>query len=81
MFFLIPIVWLLLATTKSETGLVNQNPFSFGSLGQLRANWDWVMAFQGGAVRTWMVNPVVYALLALVITLAVSIPAGTRWPR
>lgn len=33
LFLLIPIVWLLLATTKSETGLVSQNPFSFGSLG------------------------------------------------
>jgi multiple sugar transport system permease protein len=76
LFFLIPIAWLLLATTKSETGLVSQNPFSFGSLGQLRANWDRVMAFQGGAVRTWLLNSVVYALLALVITLAVSIPAG-----
>jgi len=76
LFFLIPIVWLLLATTKSETGLISGNPFSFGSLGQLRANWDRVLAFQGGAVKTWMLNSVVYAGLALVITLAVSIPAG-----
>jgi multiple sugar transport system permease protein len=76
LFFLIPIVWLLLATTKSEAGLINGNPFSFGSLGQLRANWDRVLAFQDGAVKTWMLNSVVYAGLALVITLAVSIPAG-----
>jgi multiple sugar transport system permease protein len=35
-----------------------------------------VLAFQDGAVKTWMLNSVVYAGLALVITLAVSIPAG-----
>jgi len=26
LFFLIPIVWLLLATTKNETGLISGNP-------------------------------------------------------
>jgi multiple sugar transport system permease protein len=75
-FFLLPIVWLLLSTTKNQHSLVSGNPLSFGSLGQLRTNWDHLMAFQDGAVKTWLKNSVLYSGLALVITLAVSIPAG-----
>lgn len=75
-FFLVPVVWLLLAGAKTDHELVGANPFSPGSLHALRHNWGALMSFQGGAVRTWMKNSVLYALLALVITLAVSIPAG-----
>lgn len=75
-FFLVPIIWLLLAATKDASGLVNGNSFSFGSFGALRTNWDHLMAFQDGAVKTWMTNSVLYSLMALVITLVVSVPAG-----
>ena len=37
LFFLIPIVWLLFATTKSEQQLVGSNPFSLGSFQGLAA--------------------------------------------
>jgi multiple sugar transport system permease protein len=76
LFFLIPVVWMLLAVTKNGTTLNTSNPYSFGTWHDLRANWDALMAFQGGAVKTWLRNSVYYALLALVITLAVSVPAG-----
>ena len=76
LFFLVPIVWLLLSSTKSATALNSQNPYSFGSLHDLRRNWDALWSFQDGAVKTWMKNSVLYAGLALVITLAVSVPAG-----
>lgn len=76
LFFLIPVIWLLLATTKSPDGLASSHALSFGSLSQLRVNWDRLMAFQGGAVKTWMKNSVFYSLAALVITLVVSVPAG-----
>ena len=77
LFFLIPIIWLLLAVTKTQPGLVGGQPFSFGSLSATcGSNWDNLMAFQDGAVKTWMRNSVEYSLMALVITLVVSIPAG-----
>jgi multiple sugar transport system permease protein len=75
-FFLLPILWMLLATTKNAGSLISGHSLSFGSFGQLRRNWDHLMAFQDGAVKTWMKNSVLYSGLALVITLAVSIPAG-----
>jgi multiple sugar transport system permease protein len=76
LFFVIPIVWLLLATTKSAHGLVVGNPFLPGSVGDLRANWHQLFGFQDGAVTTWVGNSALYALGALVITLVASIPAG-----
>ncbi|AGL19186.1 integral membrane transport protein [Actinoplanes sp. N902-109] len=76
LFFAIPLVWLLLATTKTARGLTVGNPFSFGSLGDLATNWDQLFAFQDGAVTSWIGNSAVYAIGALVITLVASIPAG-----
>jgi multiple sugar transport system permease protein len=76
LFFAVPIVWLLLATTKSARGLSVGHPFAFGSPGDLATNWSRLFGFQDGAVTTWMTNSALYAVGALVITLIVSIPAG-----
>jgi multiple sugar transport system permease protein len=76
LFFLVPIVWLLLAPTKTTGTLVSQNPYSFGTFSDLRANWDALVAFQDGAVKTWLTNSIWYSLAALAVTLVVTIPAG-----
>jgi multiple sugar transport system permease protein len=76
LFFAIPIVWLLLATTRSAHGLITGNPLRPGSLGDLTANWNELFDFQDGAVAGWVVNSAEYALGALVIALIASIPAG-----
>ncbi|MGH3171285.1 MAG: carbohydrate ABC transporter permease, partial [Trebonia sp.] len=75
-FFILPVIWLLLAATKTDAQLVHANPLSFGSWHQLRANWDALTGFQGNVILLWLRNSAVYAFLALAITLAVSIPAG-----
>jgi multiple sugar transport system permease protein len=76
LFFLIPIIWLLLATTKSAHGLIVKNPFLPGGTGGLVANWHQLFGFQDGAVITWVGNSALYAVGALAITLIASIPAG-----
>src|ERR1051325_3140754 len=76
LFFIVPLVCLLLATTKSAHGLIVDNPLRPGSVGDLAANWRQLFAFQDGAVTTWVANSALYALGALVITLVASIPAG-----
>jgi len=76
LFFLVPVVWLLLAPTKNTSSLVSANPYSFGSLHDLRANWDALLAFQDGAVKSWLTNSIYYSLAALVVTLVVTVPAG-----
>ncbi|MFI5908412.1 carbohydrate ABC transporter permease [Dactylosporangium sp. NPDC051541] len=76
LFFALPIVWLLLATTKSARELLVGPPFWPGTFGDLAANWRELLDFQDGAVAAWIGNSALYSLGALAITLVVSIPAG-----
>ena len=76
LFFVIPLIWLLISVTKTEHQLAVRPPFSFGSWHTLRANAHQLFSFQSGAVVTWMRNSAYYSLAALVITLLISIPAG-----
>ena len=75
-FFVLPVLWLLLAATKTDDQLVNGNPLSFGSWHALRANWDALTGYQSDAVFHWLRNSALYSFLALAITLVVAIPAG-----
>ena len=75
-FFVLPVIWLLLAATKTDAQLVRDNPLSFGSWHALRQNWDALTGFQGDVILLLLRNSALYAFLALVITLAVGIPAG-----
>jgi multiple sugar transport system permease protein len=75
-FFVLPVLWLVLAATKTDDQLVNGNPLSFGSWHALRANWDALTGFQNDAIFLWLRNSALYSFLALAITLVVAIPAG-----
>jgi multiple sugar transport system permease protein len=76
LFFVIPLVWLLLATTKSARELIVDHPFALGGAGGLATNWEQLFAFEDGAVTGWIGNSALYAVGALVIALFASIPAG-----
>jgi multiple sugar transport system permease protein len=76
LFFVVPVLWLVLAATKTDDQLISSNPLSFGSWHALRANWDALTAYQGDTIVLWLRNSALYSFLALVITLAVAVPAG-----
>jgi multiple sugar transport system permease protein len=75
-FFVLPVVWLLLAITKTDNQLVHEAPLAFGSLGNVATTWNHLIDFQGAAILVWLKNSAIYSLGALVITLAATIPAG-----
>ncbi|WP_371545598.1 carbohydrate ABC transporter permease [Streptomyces sp. NBC_00554] len=75
-FFVLPVIWLLLAPSKTAGQVVQDNPLSFGSFQQIGAAWQHLFAFQDGAMVTWLRNSAVYSGGSLILTLAVSIPAG-----
>jgi multiple sugar transport system permease protein len=75
-FFVLPVLWLVLAATKTDDQLVHGNPLSFGSWHALRANWDALTGYQSDAILLWLRNSALYSFFALIITLAVAIPAG-----
>jgi multiple sugar transport system permease protein len=76
LFFVVPVLWLVLAATKTDDQLISGSPLSFGSWHGLRANWDALTAYQGDTIFLWLRNSALYAFVALVITLAVAVPAG-----
>ncbi|MGW2960748.1 carbohydrate ABC transporter permease [Streptomyces sp. NPDC001220] len=75
-FFVLPVVWLLLAPSKTAGEVVRDNPLSFGSFHQVGAAWKHLFAFQDGAMFTWLRNSAIYSGGSLVLTLLVSVPAG-----
>lgn len=76
LFFIVPIVWLLLAPTKTDRQLLLDHPFTIGETATLLENWQSLVAFQKGLIWTWLSNSALYCFSALILTLAVSIPAG-----
>ncbi|MEU5098684.1 carbohydrate ABC transporter permease [Streptomyces sp. NPDC020996] len=76
LFFLLPVVWLLLAPTKTDGQILRDSPFAFGSFGGLSRAWHNLYAFQDGVVLTWLKNSALYSFGALLLTLVTSIPAG-----
>src|SRR5262249_38919263 len=75
-FFVVPILWLILAPTKADGALVTSNPLSFGSFRQIALAWDHLDAFGDHVYRAWIGNSLLYALSATAIVLATAIPAG-----
>jgi multiple sugar transport system permease protein len=75
-FFAAPIIWLILAPTKSDEALVTSGPFAFGSLHQVAVAWGHLDAFSNHIYRAWIGNSLLYALGATAIVLVTAIPAG-----
>ena len=75
-FFVLPAVWLVLAPSKTTSQLVQDFPLSFGSFDQIGAAWSHLVSFQDGVLFRWLANSAIYSLGSLVLTLAVSVPAG-----
>ena len=75
-FFTVPLLWLLLATTKNGEQLQIGAPLSWGSIHQLIHNLRGLRAFEGDAYAHWFLNTVKYAGTALILVTLVDIPAG-----
>jgi multiple sugar transport system permease protein len=75
-FFIAPVIWLLLAPTKSDEALITSSPFSFGDFHHVALAWRHLDAFSDHIFRRWIGNTLYYTLSATAITLAVSVPAG-----
>ena len=75
-FFVAPLLWLILAPTKSDEALVTRGPFTFGSFHQIALAWQHLDAFSDHIYRAWIGNSLLYALGATAIVLVTAIPAG-----
>lgn len=75
-FFGLPIVWLLLATTRPQDGFQGTHPLGFGSLGNIGQAWDNLQTYNDGVFVDWIGNSIFYAGSSVLLALAMSVPAG-----
>ncbi len=75
-FFGVPLIWLLLAPSKLDGQIVSLAPLAFGDLGNYARAWDHLVSFKDGQILLWAWNSVWYTGAAMLIGLAISIPAG-----
>jgi multiple sugar transport system permease protein len=72
----IPMVWLLIAPSKTATQLNDDNPFSFGSFANYGSAWEHLLTFQDGVLVRWLLNSVVYTVAIVVLSCVSAILAG-----
>ncbi len=75
-YFVVPLLWLFLAPSKSAPDLLERSPLAFGSFQRIGEAWQRIIEFQDGEVLLWAFNSIQYAIYALVLSLATCIPAG-----
>jgi multiple sugar transport system permease protein len=75
-YFFVPLLWLVLATSKSAPQLLELKPLAFGSFQRIQEAWQRIIEYQDGEVLQWVLNSVRYAAYGLALSLASSIPAG-----
>ena len=75
-FFFVPIIWLVLAPTKTDYQLVRESPFAFGSLGTFVHTFNRVINYQGQLMLVWLKNSAIYSVGGTALALAAAIPAG-----
>ena len=75
-YFMIPMIWLLLAPSKETEQFSSLNPLAFGSFAQYIAAMKNVLSYQNGEVALWFGNSLGYGLLSLLVSLVLCLPAG-----
>ncbi|WP_405883212.1 carbohydrate ABC transporter permease [Streptomyces sp. NBC_01136] len=75
-FFVLPVLWLLLAPSKTADQMIRDAPLSFGSFSRIGTAWRHLFAFQDGAMLVWLRNSAIYSGASLLLTLLTSVPAG-----
>ena len=75
-FFVAPLLWLILAPTKSDEAMVTSRPFDIGSFHQVVLAWQHLDAFSDHIFRAWIGNSLLYALSATAVVMVTAIPAG-----
>jgi multiple sugar transport system permease protein len=75
-FFGVPILWLLLAPTKTDYQLAHESPFAFGSFTTFANTFHKVINYQGQLMLTWLKNSAIYSVGGTALALLAAIPAG-----
>ena len=71
---IVPMIWLLLAPTKTDADLSNKAPLMFGRLGGYIDAWKNLQFFDDGVVFKWALNSIWYtAAIVVIATISASL--------
>ena len=72
----IPMAWLLLASSKTDPELSTRNPLSFGSFKGYINAWNNLTFFDNGVIGKWVINSVLYNVAIVIIATITASLAG-----
>lgn len=75
-FFGLPLLWLVLAPTRTVDDLTTGSSLGFGSLGNVVDAWDHLMSYNDGQITLWIGNSVFYTAASVALSLVLCVPAG-----
>ena len=75
-FYIIPLIWLVTATTKTNLQLHDLPPLAIGSLSYITKAWEYLMQFYNGVLTRWILNSLEYVTLGLILSIGIAVPAG-----
>jgi multiple sugar transport system permease protein len=76
LFFGLPMLWLLLAPSKTNAELGSRAPISFGSLGNYSTALHNLLHYDSGIYATWIYNSLEYVAASVAIALTLSLLGG-----
>ena len=73
---ILPMAWLLMVPSKTNSEVVRLPPFAFGDFGGYARAWENLMTFQDGVLVTWLGNSFLYTAAIIVLSTATAVAAG-----
>lgn len=74
-YFVAPIVWLVIASSKDNASLLDSPGFSFSTI-QWGENWQSLMAWSAGLYPLWVVNSIFYSTVSAALGTLVAVACG-----
>jgi multiple sugar transport system permease protein len=75
-FFFVPVLWVLLASTKTDVQLTSESPFALGTLSHFADAWRALFGFQNDAMVRWLENSALYSIGGVSLAVLAAVPAG-----
>lgn len=72
----LPLLWLFIAGTRTESSLISDAPLSLGSFAAMKETFSNLAGYNDFQILTWAKNSVIYTVGSVSLTLIASIPAG-----
>ncbi len=74
--FAVPVLFLVLAPTKTADQVKNGSPFAVGNPANVLAAWRHLYEFNDGIIVRWIGNSLIYSLLSVLLMLLLCVTAG-----